>query len=69
MELHVDGRPTYSGVWPGSLRGSFMALLLLPQCNAAFSTIPSTLVWINQSPVTAYHMIQGMALHVTIRYG
>jgi hypothetical protein len=28
-----------------------MTLLLLPQCHAAFSTIPSTLDWVDQSPV------------------
>jgi hypothetical protein len=27
-EPHADGRPTYSGVWPGSPRGSFWTLLL-----------------------------------------
>jgi hypothetical protein len=32
-------RPTYSGVQPGSPRGSFTTLLLLPQCHAACSTI------------------------------
>ena len=36
-EPHVDGRPTYNGVWPGSPRGSFTTLQSLPQCHAAFS--------------------------------
>jgi hypothetical protein len=41
-EPHVDGRPAYSGVRPGSPRGSFTTPQSLPQCHAAFSTIPST---------------------------
>ena len=48
---HADGRPTYSGVWPGSTRGSLTALSL-SQCHAVFSTIPSTLAWVDQSPVS-----------------
>jgi hypothetical protein len=32
--------------------GSFTTLHSLPQCHAAFSTTPSTLVWIDQSPVS-----------------
>jgi hypothetical protein len=39
-ELHADGRPTYDGVRPGSQRGSLTTLLSLPQCHAAFSSIP-----------------------------
>jgi hypothetical protein len=35
----ADGRPTYKGVLTGSPRGSFTALLLLPLCHAAFSTV------------------------------
>jgi len=55
-EHQVDRRPTYSynGVWPGSPRGSFTTLLLLPQCNAAFSTISSTLDWVDQSSVSQH---------------
>ena len=48
---HMSRRPPYNGVQPGSPRGSFMTLLLLPQCHAAFSMILSTLVWVDQSPV------------------
>ena len=60
-------------------RGSFTTLLSLSQCHAAFSTIPSTLAWVNQSPVsvccsnpqqgipstpvTASHVTQGMNPH------
>jgi len=51
-EPHVDGRPTYNGVRPGSPWGSFKTLQSLPQCHAAFSTIPSTLAWVDQSPVS-----------------
>jgi len=53
-EPHVDGRPTYNGVRAGSLTRSFTTLQSLPQCHAAFSTIPSTLAWIDQSPVTQH---------------
>jgi hypothetical protein len=48
-EPHPDGSPTYNGVRPGSPRGSLRTLLSLPQCYAAFSTIPSTLAWADQS--------------------
>jgi hypothetical protein len=51
-EPHTDGRPTYNSVQPGSPRGSSMKLLSLPQCHAAFSTIPSTLTWVDQSPIS-----------------
>ena len=40
-EPPADGRPTYSGVRPGSPRGSLMTLLSLPQYHAAFGMIPS----------------------------
>ena len=52
-EHHADGRPTYSGVWPGSPRGSLTTLLSQPQCHAALGTLllPSTLAWVDQSPV------------------
>ena len=39
------------GVRPGSPRGSLTTLLSLPQCHAALGTIPSTLAWVDQSPV------------------
>ena len=48
----VDGRLTYHGVLPCYPRGSFTTLLSLPQCHAAFSTIPSIWAWIDQSPVS-----------------
>ena len=51
---HTEGRPTYSGVWPGSPRGSIMTLLFLPQCHAAFSTIASTLAWVDQIPISQH---------------
>jgi len=53
-EPHADGRPTYSGVWPGSPRGSLTTLLSLPQCHAALGTISSTLAWVDQSPVSQH---------------
>jgi hypothetical protein len=52
MEPHADRMPTYNGVRPGSPRGSLTTLLSLPQCHAAFGTIPSTLAWVDQSPVS-----------------
>ena len=64
-----DGRPTYNNERPGSPRGSFMTLLLLPQCRAAFGTIPSTLAWVDQSPVSqrvSYHSV-GCPLHTCYR--
>jgi len=51
-ESHVDGRPTYNEVQPGSPRGSFTTLQSLPLCHAAFSTILSTLAWVEQIPVS-----------------
>ena len=51
-ESNADGRPAYNGVRPGSRRESSETLQSLPQCHAAFSTIPSTLAWVDQSPVS-----------------
>jgi len=39
---HVDGRLKYEEIQPGSPKGSFMTLLLLPYCHAALGIIPST---------------------------
>jgi len=50
-ELHIDGRLKCNWVRPDSPRVSFKTLLLLPQCHAAYGTILSTLVWVDQSPV------------------
>ena len=33
---------------------SFLTLLLLPQCHDAISTIPSTLVLVDQSPISQH---------------
>jgi hypothetical protein len=49
MEPHANGQPTYNGVLPDSQRGSFITLLLILQCHAAFSRIYSTLAWVGQS--------------------
>ena len=65
-ETHVDGRPIYNGRRPGFPRGSFKTLQSLPQCHAAFSTIPSTLAWVDQSPVSRHASLQpssGYTLH------
>jgi hypothetical protein len=51
---HADGRPTNNEVRPSSPRRSLTTLLSLPQCHAALSTIPSTLVWVDQSPVSQH---------------
>jgi len=45
-------KATYNGVRPGSPRGSFTTLQSLPQCHVSFSTILSTLAWVDQSPVS-----------------
>jgi len=57
LTIHADRRPTYNGVRPVSPRWSFMTLLSLPQCHAAFSTICSTLAWVDQSPVSQHVII------------
>ena len=41
-----------TGTSPGYQRGSFTTLLLQPQCHASFSMIPSTLAWIDCSPIS-----------------
>ena len=51
-ETYVDGRRTHNKVWPASPRGSFMTVLLLLQCHATYSTTPSTLAWVDQSPIS-----------------
>ena len=51
---HLDWRPMYNWVWPGSPRGSFITLLSLPKCHAAFSMIHSTLAWVDQTPVSQH---------------
>ena len=53
-EPHADERPTYryNGVQPSSPRGSLKTLLSLLQRHAALGTIHSTLVWVDQSPVS-----------------
>jgi hypothetical protein len=54
MEPHADGRPPYIGVRLGSPRGSLTTLLYPPQCYAALGMIPSTLAWVDQSPVSQH---------------
>jgi hypothetical protein len=51
---YADVRPTYNVVRPGSPRHLFMTLQSLPQCHAPFSMIPSTLAWVDQSPVSPH---------------
>ena len=82
-EAHMYGSPTYNGVWPGSPKGSFMTLLSLPQCHAAFSMTPSTLSWVDQSPVNQRVVVTlnrvspahtlpppwpRVRIHITLRY-
>jgi len=38
--------------------GDHLTLLSLPQCHAAFGTIPSTLAWVDQSPVSQHVLWQ-----------
>jgi len=52
MESHAFGRLTYNGVQPGSQRELLTTMLSLPQCRAAFGTIPSTGAWVDQSPIS-----------------
>ena len=47
-------------------KGIVMTVLSLPQCHAAFGTIPSTLAWVDQSPVSQHVSWQppsGYTLH------
>jgi len=47
-------------------KGILTTLLFLPQCHAAFGTIPSTLAWVDQSPVSQHVSWQppsGYTLH------
>jgi len=50
-------------------KGIFTTLPSLPQCLAAFSTIPSTLAWVDQSPVSQHVIIPstGYPLHTSYR--
>jgi hypothetical protein len=53
LYLYSRGRKAYiQWVRSGSPRGLFMTLLSLPQFHAAFSIIPSTLVWVDQTPLS-----------------
>jgi hypothetical protein len=51
-DAHADRRPTYNEVWHGSPKGLFTTVLSLPQCHAAFSTLPSTLAWVDLSLIS-----------------
>jgi len=64
-ELHPDGMPTYNVVQTGSPRGLFSTPLLLPQCRAAFSTLHSTLAWVDQSLVSQRVYTRVTASNVT----
>jgi hypothetical protein len=57
---HTDGRYTYSGVPLGSPRGLLTTLLSIPQCHAALGTIPSTLAWVDRSPMCCSNFQQGI---------
>jgi hypothetical protein len=70
-EPHVDSRPTYNGVQLSSPRGSLTTKWkvlcwrlhgtgVVPQCHEAFGTIPSTLAWVDQSPVSSSNPQQGI---------
>ena len=49
---HADGRPTYLGCGLVPQRESLTTLPSLPQCHAVFSTISSTLAWVDQIPIS-----------------
>ena len=49
--LHLDGKPIYNGVHPGSPRG-FTTMLSLPEHSAAFCPVLATLAWVDQNPVS-----------------
>ena len=51
-EHHTDRRHIYNGVWLGSPKGSLATLQSLHQCHAAFGMIPSTLAWVDHSPIS-----------------
>ena len=77
---YSDGNPLYSGVCPGSPRGSFTTMVFLPKCHAAFGPILATLAWVDHSTirqcalvtlymvsaVTTFYMIQGTDRHITM---
>jgi len=51
-------------------KGIVTTLLFLPQCHAAFATIPSTLAWVDQSPISQHVSGQppsGYTLHNSYR--
>ena len=56
----------WSAVW--FLKGIVTTLLSLPQCHAAFGTLPSNLAWVDRSPVSQQHVSwqppSGCALHI-----
>jgi hypothetical protein len=49
---HLDRKCIYNGVHPGSPRGSFTTMLLMPEQLAAFCPKLATLAWVDQSPVS-----------------
>jgi hypothetical protein len=51
-------------VRPGSPSVSVMTLPSLPQCHAALGTIPSTLTWVDQSPVSQCVVATPIRVHL-----
>jgi hypothetical protein len=64
-EPHADGRPSYNGVRPGSPRGSFTTLLLLPQSYAGFISRPTYVGIIVDKKGTPIGFLQSLFCSVT----
>jgi hypothetical protein len=85
VTVHRAARRHKAYIHCGSPRGSLMILLSLLHCHAAFSMIPSTLAWVDQSPVSqrvvvtlirvspphllSLPMRPRVRIHITLRYG
>jgi hypothetical protein len=84
VTIHGAPRGQKAYVQCSSPRGSFTTLLSLPHCLTAFSTIPSTLAWLDQSPISQRvvtlirvsppHLLPlptrpRVQIHITLRYG
>jgi len=55
VAIHGDlrgRRPTKNEVRRSSPRGSFATMLLILECHAAFSRVPSTFAWVDRCTVS-----------------
>ena len=53
LALETEHLNSYGTHWRNMEGGSFTTLQSLPQCHAAFSTTPSTLAWVDQTPLAS----------------